>query len=34
VSPNPARASLLNDSFLALPEKAPWRETLLQLART
>ena len=30
----PARASLLNDSFLALPEKAPWRETLLQLART
>ena len=30
----PARASLLNASFLALPEKAPWRETLLQLART
>ena len=27
----PARASLLNDSFLALPEKAPWRETLLEL---
>ena len=30
----PPRASLLNASFLALPEKAPWRETLLQLART
>ena len=30
----PARASLLNTSFLAFPEKAPWRETLLQLART
>ena len=29
----PARASLLNDSFLALPAKAPWRETLLNLAR-
>lgn len=29
----PARASLLNDSFLALPANAPWRETLLQLAR-
>ena len=27
----PARASLLNDSFLALPEKAPWREMLLEL---
>ena len=29
----PARESLLNDSFLALPAKAPWREKLLDLAQ-
>jgi len=29
----PARASLLNESFLALPAKAPWREQLLALAK-
>ena len=29
----PARESLLNDSFLALPAKAPWREKLLNLAK-
>ena len=29
----PARESLLNDSFLALPAKAPWREQLLALAK-
>jgi len=29
----PARASLLNESFLALPAKAPWREKLLDLAQ-
>lgn len=30
----PARESLLNASFLALPAKAPWREKLLELARS
>jgi len=30
----PARDSLLNTSFLALPAKAPWREKLLELARS
>ena len=30
----PARASLLNPFFLALPAKAAWRERLLALART
>ena len=30
----PARASLLNPFFLALPAKAPWRERLLSLARS
>ena len=29
----PARESLLNASFLALPAKAPWREKLLDLAQ-
>ena len=29
----PARESLLNEFFLALPAKAPWREKLLELAR-
>ena len=29
----PARESLLNDSFLALPAQAPWREQLLDLAQ-
>jgi 3'(2'), 5'-bisphosphate nucleotidase len=29
----PARESLLNSSFLALPAKAPWRTKLLELAR-
>ena len=29
----PARASLLNESFLALPAKAPWREKLLDVAQ-
>ena len=29
----PPRESLLNDSFLALPAKAPWREKLLDLAQ-
>ncbi|WP_043301356.1 3'(2'),5'-bisphosphate nucleotidase CysQ [Pseudomonas sp. M47T1] len=29
----PARESLLNTFFLALPAKAPWRTTLLRLAR-
>jgi len=29
----PARESLLNTFFLALPAAAPWRETLLRLAR-
>ncbi|MCY1183871.1 3'(2'),5'-bisphosphate nucleotidase [compost metagenome] len=29
----PARESLLNPSFLALPAKAPWRAALLELAR-
>jgi 3'(2'), 5'-bisphosphate nucleotidase len=30
----PARESLLNASFLALPAKAPWRGKLLELARS
>lgn len=30
----PARASLLNPFFLALPAKAAWRERLLTLARS
>ncbi|AWY42247.1 3'(2'),5'-bisphosphate nucleotidase [Pseudomonas putida] len=30
----PARESLLNGFFLALPAKAAWRETLLELARS
>jgi len=30
----PARESLLNDYFLALPAKAPWREPLLALAQS
>ncbi|EXF91252.1 3'-5'-bisphosphate nucleotidase [Pseudomonas fluorescens HK44] len=30
----PARASLLNSFFVALPAKAAWREKLLQLARS
>jgi len=30
----PARESLLNDYFLALPAKAPWREQLLALAQS
>ena len=29
----PARESLLNDSFLALPANAPWRDKLLALAK-
>ena len=29
----PARESLLNASFLALPAKAPWRDKLLALAK-
>ena len=29
----PARESLLNQSFLALPAQAPWREKLLDLAQ-
>jgi 3'(2'), 5'-bisphosphate nucleotidase len=29
----PARESLLNEFFLALPAKAAWREKLLELAR-
>ena len=29
----PARESLLNASFLALPAQAPWRETLLALVQ-
>ncbi|MNI21183.1 3'(2'),5'-bisphosphate nucleotidase CysQ [compost metagenome] len=30
----PARESLLNEFFLALPAQAAWRETLLALARS